>query len=109
MVAAMDLGEWTMASTQNRNPFEQLGDLIDEGNKRTLVVKGKDRTITSLPLGYAVVAGIALLVTAAPLLVVALLVLHYTGGTLLVEDAGAQVWPAQPAPAGQQEETSPQG
>ena len=87
-----------MTGTQTKNPFEQLGDLINEGNKRTLVIKGKERTITSLPLGYAVIAGIALLITAAPVLVVALLVLHYTGGSIAIEDPPSATTPAQPAP-----------
>lgn len=88
-----------MTETRTKNPFEQLGDLIEEGNKRTLVVRGKDRTITALPLGYAVVAGIALLITAAPVLVIALVVLHYAGGSIAVEDPAATAPPEQPAPA----------
>src|SRR4051812_11848226 len=92
-----------MTGTQNKNPFEQLGDLIDEGNKRTLVIKGKDRTITSLPLGYAAIAGIALLITAAPVLVIALVVLHYTGGSMPAKAPPPAAPPEQPAPEAQPE------
>ena len=97
-----------MTGTQNKNPFEQLGDLVVEGNKRTLVINGKDRTITSLPLGYAVLVGIALLIAAAPALVVGLVVLHYTGGSLTVEDTAPTTPPTPPAPDAQPEAPAPQ-
>jgi hypothetical protein len=92
-----------MTGTANKNPFEQLGDLIADGNTRTLVINGKDRTIASLPFGYAVLIGIALLMTAAPVLVVALVILHYTGGSLAIEDSAPAAPPAQPTPETQME------
>jgi hypothetical protein len=90
-----------MAGKQNKNPFEQLGDLIDEGNTRTLVIRQRERTLTTIPLGYAVLVAIAILVTAAPVLVVALVILHYTGGSIAIEGTA-------PAPAAQPEEPSAQ-
>jgi Domain of unknown function (DUF4342) len=100
-------GSFAMAATQSKNPFEQLGDLIDEGNARTLVIRQKERTLATMPLGYAILAAIAILVTAAPVLVVALVILHYTGGSIAVEGSEPSVT-APPAPSTQAEEPSAQ-
>jgi hypothetical protein len=97
-----------MAGTQNKNPFEQLGDLIDEGNTRTLVIRQKERTLTTIPLGYAVLVAIAILVTAAPVLVVGLVILHYTGGSIAIEETAPVAQPKPTAPVAQTEEPSTQ-
>jgi hypothetical protein len=96
-----------MTGTQNRNPFEQLGDLIDQGNRRTLVIRGKNRVITTLPLGWAVVAGIALLITAWPVLLVALVILQYSGGSFAIEDAAPTAQSEPPAPDAQPGDRTP--
>lgn len=78
-----------------RNPFEQLDDLITEGNRRTLVLRGSDRTYAAIPLGYGVIATGALLLVAAPVVVIGAGVLYATGGSVAVEEP---MTPPPPAP-----------
>jgi hypothetical protein len=75
-----------MTGKQIKGPLQLLGELILKENTRTLVIHGKDHTIASLPLGFAVVAGIVLLLTMPPLVVgCALLMLYSGGGSISVE------------------------
>jgi hypothetical protein len=75
-----------MVEKKITGPMQSLGAWMVKGNARALVLHSKDHTIASIPLGYAVVAGIALLLTASPLVVVALLTLYAGGGSLAIED-----------------------
>jgi Domain of unknown function (DUF4342) len=75
-----------MAGKQVKGPLQLLGELIIKENTRTLVIHGKDRTIARLPLGFAIVIGIVLLLMAPPVLViVGLLALYSDGGSIAVE------------------------
>jgi hypothetical protein len=78
-----------MTQTQIRGPLQLLGELVLRENTRTLVIHGKDRTIIRLPLGFAIVAGIALFLIAPPgLVIVGALALYTDGGSISIEDSG---------------------
>lgn len=79
-----------MTGKQIKGPLQLLGDLIIKENTRTLVIHGKDRTIARMPLGFAIVVGIVLLLTAPPvLIIVGLLALYSDGGSIAVEGPGS--------------------
>jgi hypothetical protein len=78
-----------MTEHQVKGPLQLLGELIIKENTRTLVIHGKDHTILRMPLGFAVVAGVVLLLMAPPVLVlVGLLALYSGGGSIAVEGPG---------------------
>jgi hypothetical protein len=85
-----------MTEKQIKGPLQLLGELILKENTRTLVIYGKDRTIARMPLGFAIVAGIVLLLLAPPVLVVVgLMALYSGGGSIAIEDP-ARTTPSAP-------------
>jgi hypothetical protein len=85
-----------MSEKQIKGPLQMLGELIIKENTRTLVIHGKDHTIVRMPLGFAVVLGVVLLLTMPPLLVAfALLMLYSDGGSIAVEGPTTTTPPAR--------------
>lgn len=87
-----------MAAQPKQSPFERVKALIDRGNERKVVIRNGGRTLFEMPLGYAVLATIIVSIIAAPLPVIAVVVLLLTGATLTVEPNLPSGPPTESAP-----------
>lgn len=74
-----------MDSQGKKGPFERVKALVERGNERKVVIRNGERNVFEMPLGYAVLATIVASIIAAPLPVIAVVVLLLTGATLSVE------------------------